>query len=355
MKTNEPGIEKLEGKKGTIYRVQIRKKGYHHQSRSFSNFRAAKQWKYDIINALANGDVTDTATMRRTLLCGLIDRFIDSELDPSSTNFKTRLGQLTWWKEQLGHHVITNITEDLISKALEKLQNTPDRYGRSRKSATINRYATALSCVLEKVCKEWRLIPKNPVRNLKKKKEVKKKKKVLTFSECQKLLTYCEQNPKSYVLPLFSLLLCTGFRKSEARYLKRKHFSFEKEEIYLENTKNGESRTVPLVEPALGHLKNYLNSFDGDQEDYIFPGRSQDKPIEFRETWKKVLSEAEIDDFTTHCTRYTTVSLLSELKIPANVIAQIVGHKTLAMTMHYTNPSLEFIRTSLENLGGKIV
>ncbi|GAB4228482.1 MAG: hypothetical protein Tsb0021_05850 [Chlamydiales bacterium] len=45
MKTNEAGIEKFKGKKGPIYRVQIRKKGYKHQSRSFSNFREAKKWK----------------------------------------------------------------------------------------------------------------------------------------------------------------------------------------------------------------------------------------------------------------------------------------------------------------------
>ncbi|GAB4228487.1 MAG: hypothetical protein Tsb0021_05860 [Chlamydiales bacterium] len=68
----------------------------------------------DVI-ALSNGDVTDTANMRRTLFSNLIDRYIKSELDPSSTNYQTRLGQLHWWKEKLGHHLITNITEDLIS------------------------------------------------------------------------------------------------------------------------------------------------------------------------------------------------------------------------------------------------
>ncbi|MFQ5729613.1 MAG: hypothetical protein ACE5GN_04570 [Waddliaceae bacterium] len=101
MKTKEPGIEKIEGKKGPIYRVQIRKKGYKHQSRSFSNFRAAKKWKYNTINALSSGEITDTATIRRTLLSDLIDRFIESDLDPSSTNYQTRLGQLRWWKEEL--------------------------------------------------------------------------------------------------------------------------------------------------------------------------------------------------------------------------------------------------------------
>lgn len=354
MKTNEPGIEKVEGVRGTTYRVQIRKKGFQHQSRTFSSFRAAKQWKYDTINALRTGEITDTATMRRTLLSDLIDRYIEDTLDTSSSNYDTRLGQLRWWQEEIGHRVITNVTEDLISKALERLKKSPDRYGKPRENATINRYATTLSCLLEKAHKEWRLIPRNPVKSLKKRPEPKKKKKVITFDECQHLLTICRDHPKAYILPLMAILLCTGFRKGEARSLKRKHFSPEKEEIYLETTKNSESRTVPLVEPALGYLKEYLLSFEGDDEDYIFPGKKKNKPIEFRATWKNVLQQAEIDDFTTHCTRYTTVSLLSELKVPINIIAQIVGHKTLDMTMHYTNPSTSALRSLLKDFGDKL-
>ncbi|SCA63050.1 Uncharacterized protein SCG7086_AI_00050 [Chlamydiales bacterium SCGC AG-110-P3] len=354
MKTNEPGIEKIEGKKGTIYRVQIRKRGYKHQSRSFATFRAAKQWKYNIINAQASGEITDTATMRRTLLGSLIDRYIDSVLDPSSSNYLTRLGQLRWWHRELGHCAVTNVTEDLISQSLEKLQKTPDRFGRPRKNATVNRYRTTIGVLLEKAHKEWRLVQRNPAKNLKKKPEPKKKKNVLTVDGCQKLLRVCREHPKRYILPLVAIFLTTGFRKTEAISLKRKHFSPEKAEIFLEKTKNSESRTVPVVEPTLSYLKEYLLTFEGSNEDYIFPGRTKNKPIDFRATWANILEQANIEDFTTHCTRYTTVSLLGELKIPLHIVAQIVGHKTLAMTMHYTNLSDEFIRSSLNDLGEKL-
>ncbi|MEC7839043.1 MAG: integrase [Chlamydiota bacterium] len=354
MKTAEPGIEKIEGKRGTVYRVQIRKKGHKHQSRTFTNFRQAKKWKYDTFNALSAGDITDTATMRRTLLSHIIQRYIENILDPSSSNYKTRLGQLKWWEHELGHCIITNITEDVISESLDNLKKTPDRFGRSRKNATINRYATTLSCVLEKAFKEWRLIQRNPVRNLKKKSEPKQKKKVLTFSKCQTLLSVCKEHPSKYALALVSILLCTGFRKGEVLSLRRKHVSLEKEYIYLETSKNSDSRTVPLVDPALRHLKNYLLSFKGDENDFIFPGRNKEKPIDFRATWRAILKKADIHDFTTHCTRYTTISLLSELKVPVNIIAQIVGHRTIDMTMHYTVPSLDFMRQELQNLGSEI-
>ncbi len=355
MKTTEPGIEKIEGKNGTIYRVQIRKKGFKHQSRSFTAFKAAKKWKYDTVNALSLGEITDTATMRRTQLGELIDRYIESVLDPSTGNYQTRLGQLRWWKGELGHCIITHVTEDLISQYLEKLHKTPDRFGRPRTGATINRYSTTLSCLLEKACKEWRLIPRNPVRNLKKRPEPKKKKRVLSVEECRKLLKVCRSHPADYILPLISIFLCTGVRRQEALGLRRCDFSSIREELFLENTKNGESRTVPLVEPALGYLKRYVSSLpEGCDDEYLFPGRTKDKPIDIRATWNEILQQSGIEDFTLHSLRHTTISLLSELKIPIHVTAQIVGHKTLAMTMHYTNPSTEFIRASLKDLGQKL-
>lgn len=354
MKTNEPGIEKIEGKKGPIYRVQVRKKGHKQQSRSFSSFREAKKWKLDTLNALASGGITDTAVMRRTTLGDLINRYIEVDLDPTSSNYKTRLGQLLWWSNELGHCIATNLTEDLISHALEKLQKTPDRYGKPRKPATINRYSTTLSCVLEKSHRHLRLITRNPIKNLKKKREQKQKKRVLSFSECQTLINVCKTHPAPYVLPLVTLLLCTGFRKNEALTLQHKHISIDKGEILLECTKNGDSRVVPLVEPALSYLKDYLQSHAARTEDLIFPGRNKNKPINFRATWNAITTQAGINNFTIHCTRYTAVSLLSELKVPLHIISQIVGHKTLAMTMHYTNPSSEFIRTSLEDLGRKL-
>lgn len=354
MKTAEPGIEKIEGKRGTVYRVQIRKKGCKHQSRTFNNFRAAKKWKYDTFNALDTGGITDTAKMRRTTLSHLIERYIENVLDPSTSNYKTRLGQLRWWDQELGHCIVTNVTEDIISKSLDELKKTPDRFGKPRKNATINRYATTLSCLLETACKEWRLIQRNPVRNLRKKPEPKQKKKALNFAECQTLLAVCKEHPSKYALALVSTLLCTGFRKGEVLSLRRRNISIEQELIFLETSKNSDSRVVPLVDPALGHLKNYLLSFNGSEYDFIFPGRNKEKPIDFRATWKVIIKKAEIHDFTTHCTRYTTISLLSELKVPVNIIAQIVGHRTIDMTMHYTIPSLDFIRQELKNLGKEI-
>jgi len=55
-KTQEPGITKIEGVKGSSYRVQIRIKNGEHLSKNFENFKDAKDWKRKNTAAVKAGD-----------------------------------------------------------------------------------------------------------------------------------------------------------------------------------------------------------------------------------------------------------------------------------------------------------
>ena len=93
-KTQEPGITKIEGARGTYYRVQIRIKNGEHLSKNFDNFKDAKDWKRKTIAALKAGDPYETTQMRRLTVRDLIDRFIENELK-KLRNHKTCLAILT--------------------------------------------------------------------------------------------------------------------------------------------------------------------------------------------------------------------------------------------------------------------
>lgn len=53
--TKEPGIQLIEGSRGSYYRAQIRVKGCPHLSRNFETFLKAKDWKTKTINAVKSG------------------------------------------------------------------------------------------------------------------------------------------------------------------------------------------------------------------------------------------------------------------------------------------------------------
>lgn len=138
-KTQEPGITKIEGAKGSYYRVQIRIKNGKHLSKNHDTFKEAKEWKRKTIAAVKAGDPYETTQMRRLTVGDLINRFIEGELK-KLRNHKTMLGHLNWFKQEIGHISLSHFREDVVAKCRDKLASTPDKYGRPRSSATVNRY-----------------------------------------------------------------------------------------------------------------------------------------------------------------------------------------------------------------------
>ena len=213
MSVKHGSIKTIQGKKGNTYCVQIRQKGHPHISKTFKELKTAKQWLKETSYAMATGQAYETKVMRTHTFAQLVDKYIDEKLDTTSSNYKTRLGQLLWWKGQLGYFTLTNIREDVISSALKRLQDKPDRFGRPRSSSTLNRYRTTLSVLLGVASREWRLLPSNPVANFQKLREPPGRDRFLSEDESERLLKACKESKSEHLYPIVLLALSTGMRK----------------------------------------------------------------------------------------------------------------------------------------------
>lgn len=220
----EPGIKKLPGKKGNYYRVQIRLKGHPHTSKNFESYEEAKNWRHETIEAMKSHLPYETTTMRRTTLGDLIDRYIASEMDEESSNYQTRVGQLKWWKQMIGHCILTKVTEDLICKCRDSLLKTKDQFGRSRSKATFNRYRTSLSCVLNVALREWRLIPSSPIKNIRKLKENKPRCRILDKEERIVLLQACSKSQNPHLFTIIFLAIATGMRRGRNSWTQMERY-----------------------------------------------------------------------------------------------------------------------------------
>lgn len=147
-------IKTIQGKKGNTYCVQIRMKGHPPISKTFKELKETKSWLKETSYAMSAGQPYETKVMRTQTFAQLIAKYIEEKVDKTSSNYITRLGQLLWWKEQLGHLTLSSVKEDVISTTRRKLQNTLDRFGKSRSNSTINRYMTTLSVILGVASKE---------------------------------------------------------------------------------------------------------------------------------------------------------------------------------------------------------
>ena len=123
--TKEPGIQFIEGIKGSYYRVQIRLKGCPHLSKNYDSFEEAKKWKRKTVAALQSGLPYETTEMRRLTVGDLIDRFIQDDLK-KLRNHRTVIGHLHWWKNEIGYCILSQFREDIIAKCRDKLKKEPD-------------------------------------------------------------------------------------------------------------------------------------------------------------------------------------------------------------------------------------
>jgi hypothetical protein len=114
MSTKFGSIKTIKGKRGNTYCVQIRMKGHPHISKTFKELKEAKAWLKERSYAMSTGKPYETKVMRTRTFAQLVDKYIEEKADKSSSNYKTRLGQLFWWKDQLGRFTpITLLTISL--------------------------------------------------------------------------------------------------------------------------------------------------------------------------------------------------------------------------------------------------
>jgi integrase len=100
-------------------------------------------------------------------------------------------------------------------------------------------------------------------------------------------------------------------------------------------------RTIPLVDPLRGILARQLELTPTTPETnphnlvWCMPDGSPIDPRVENEAWHALLKRADVPDARLHDARHTTVDLLLQARVPIEVVQDIVGHSTRAMTMEY--------------------
>lgn len=354
-------IRELTTKSGKKrYHVEVRIKGYKPMRETFDRKTDAKTWASDIESKMRRGKKIKDAEAKKHTLNDLIDRYVENELPQRKSDKEKFTMQLNWWKKEIGVYLLSDITPSLLSSCKDKLAKQPaikPKNGRTtRSNATINRYLACLSIVLSKGVKEWEWLEENPMLKVAKKKEPKGRIRFLSDEEREKLLTKCKNI--SYELYLLVLIaVCTGARFGEITKLKWENIDFESKLFHFLDTKNGEDRGVPISSVVLKELKSF-SKIRNIKSDYVFIRQDGKKIIYFKGMFYDALEQAEIDDFKFHDLRHTAASYLAMNGASLLEIAEILGHKTLAMVKRYSHltkkHTAELIEDmNIKNFGGK--
>ena len=332
-------IRKRDGKNGSSYQVQVRIKGGGVESASFKSLTKAKIWAQSVEASIRDGKHFANNAAKKNTLRDLIERF----LDHPSIKDKTKLNygpQLKWWISQLGEHKLADITPDKISRSRDGLLKKG-----FQKSST-NRYVAALSSAYSMAIKEFGWIDTNPCSKVRKLSESRGRTRFLTDDERERLLISCENSNAKELLIIVLLALSTGARKNEIRWLRWDDVNVQTGALIFRETKNGIIRSVPLVGRGLDLIREWgkIRRLDTD---LVFPGKNPKHPVLFEKSWKKALKESDIEDFRFHDLRHSAASYLIMAGVHMRTVAEILGHKTLAMVQRYSHLSPEHLRGEL--------
>ena len=203
---------------------------------------------------------------------------------------------------------------------------------------TIRLELAFLSVVFEQCRKEWGLAVSNPVRQVRMPKPGKPRHRRLEAGEEEALLKACMESGAHYLQTFVVMAIETGMRFGELAGVTWSNLNLESRTIYLPDTKNGSSRTVPLSTRALNAIQTQPRSIDGR----LFSA----KPGSIRSAFLMALSKAQatqpeskifLRELRFHDLRHEAVSRLFEKGLNPIEVGMVSGHKTLSMLQRYTH------------------
>ena len=325
------------------YRAQVRRKGAPPLSATFTKLSDARKWVQVTEAAILEGRHFKTAEAKRRTLADLIERYCTDVLPRKAQ--ETAYGQalqLRWWKAQLGHYALGDVTPALLAECRDQL-------ARDHKSSTVNGYLAALSHAFTTAVREWGWLDNSPMRKVSKPKQPRGRVRFLSDEERKRLLTACQASRNPYLYIVVMLALSCGARKGELVSLRWPDVDLKRGTLTFHETKNGERRTVPLTGQALILMQQHARVRHLDTS-LVFPNAQGKRFFRFREAFDNAVRRAAITDFRFHDLRHTAASYLAMSGASLAEIAEVLGHKTLAMVKRYAHLSEAHTRSVVERM-----
>ena len=200
---------------------------------------------------------------------------------------------------------------------------------------------------LDTADKIWNIgLPNNPVKEVTLPKKNKSRVRRLATEEKVAILDVAQKLQNPYIAPAIEFAIEfaieTAMRRSELLTIKWTDVCLETGFAKLHDTKNSESRTVPLTARSRCILRALKKNTD-----YIFPISAAC----LHQAFKRVTRKTGIQDLRFHDLRHEAVSRFFKIGMSVPKVALISGHKDMTKLFRYThlNPNQIFLKYDLFN------
>ncbi|MDE2056392.1 MAG: site-specific integrase [Betaproteobacteria bacterium] len=319
------------------WQVQIRRVGYPALTKTFSLRQHALQWARRIEGEIDQGIFIDRTLAERTSILELLERYA-LEITPRKRSANREVYRLNLLKKVFGAYKVATLHSSQVAKFRDQ------RIQSGISGATVIKELNTLSHVIDIATKEWGImLQNNPVKQIRKPKVSQGRSRRLEQGEEKMLLEACRKSRNPLVESMVVFAIETGMRLSEILSLEWKDIDIKYRVAKLANTKNGQSRTVPLSQRAIQILETLPRHINNPQLFWTWK-----KADSFEHTWSRIIKRSEIIDLRFHDLRHEATSRFFEKGLNVMEVGTITGHKTVQMLRRYTHPHVENILLKLE-------
>jgi len=263
----------------------VRRKGYRPQCKAFATHSDAKRWANQIESEIDRAVFVDRAPSERASIQGLIDRYV-LEVLPAKKSAATLSRILRFVCRHFGGFTLATLQPKHIAAYRDS------RLASGTAGATIVKELGTLSRVVDVAVREWGFfVPANPFKLISSPNVSRGRERRLTGDEESRLLDACRRSGSPMLGAIVRLALETGMRLGELLSLTWANIDTVKRTARLGDTKNGESRAVPLSTLAISTLISLPRNISSGRVFWTWS-----RPDGFENAWRRALGKAGIFD-----------------------------------------------------------
>ena len=244
---------------------------------------------------------------------------------PLLKSIRTERNRVLAWAREFGNRPLGQITREEI-EAWRRERMTTSR------PATINRDLSRLRRMFS-LAVEWGLLEESPMQGIKFLRENNARTRYLSLEECQRLIASCMA---PHIRAMVSVALHSGMRLGEILNLRWYDLDFSSGFILVRDSKNGESRHVPMDATLFALFRAYPHR---PSTDLVFSSSSGGHIVDVRTGFQNACKRAGLIDLHFHDLRHTFASQFVMSGGDLYILKEILGHKSITMTQRYAHLS----------------
>lgn len=344
------------------WKAVIRKTGFPSAIKTFRLKKDAEDWARRTEDEMVRGLYVQRAPSERMTFEGAMRRYlieVTPTKRPSTQEAEKRRAEplIAFF----GKYSLAAVTSELVAQYRDKRLAGEDRVDARgkpipRSQNTVRLEMALLGHLFTVAVKEWGLgLTYNPVLNVRRPSPGPGRNRRLSSKEEKELFAAIEKHSNPMLGWIVHIAIETGMRSSEIATLRRGQVDVARRVVRLYETKNGETRTVPLTAAATKIfrqvLENPIRAIDTDLIFFGEPGKDKTRrPYNFNKAWLAIKRSAGCADFRFHDLRHEAVSRFVEAGLSDQEVSAISGHKSMQMLKRYTHLRAEDLVAKLDRL-----